>query len=205
MIAPTARASPGEITAEKITHIDKIIQERLVVTGAKGVAITLIQDGNILLEKGYGVSDNMGTPVTEHTAFLLASVTKTFTALITLQLIDERKLDRDQSVIKYLPNFRTRNQFLSDQITVQQLLNQTSGLTAYTGNLYQRENDRPTNALTRNVERLKSTKLSSVPGTQFEYSNANFHVLGLILEAIENKPIEDIFEDQNLGASWYEK
>ncbi|HZU13745.1 MAG TPA: serine hydrolase [Chloroflexota bacterium] len=94
-----------------------------------GAAVAAIEDGKVILCRGYGLRDAENRkPVTEHTLFPLASVTKAFTAASLATLVDEGKLDWDRPVREYLPDFRLWDDFAGERITPRDLLTHRSGL-----------------------------------------------------------------------------
>jgi CubicO group peptidase (beta-lactamase class C family) len=78
--------------------------------------------------QGYGVADPSGNPVTPHTPFMIGSITKAFTALAVMQLVEAGKVQLNSPVQRYLRWFRVADPVASAQITVRQLLTMTSGL-----------------------------------------------------------------------------
>src|SRR4051794_33410438 len=111
--------------------------------------------------------------------FVIGSVTKSFTALAVMQLVQSGKVRLDEPAVTYLPGFHTRNRSASDRITVKQLLSQTSGLTTDAGLIGFQH---PATSITRQVSDLSSVTTKS-PGT-FRYSNANFEVLGELIATV---------------------
>ena len=94
-----------------------------------GASVALVQQGEVLYVQGYGVrSTATGDPVTPDTLFAIGSITKSFTALGVLQLVDQGRITLDAPVITYLPNFTLSDPSATQQVTVRQLLAQTSGL-----------------------------------------------------------------------------
>ncbi len=113
--------------------IDRYIENRMKTYKIPGIALGIVNDDSIVYLKGYGIADDNGRIVTPQTPFLLASVTKSFTALGIMQLVEEGKIDLDAPVQKYLPWFRVADVKASSKITVRHLLNQTSGFSTLDG------------------------------------------------------------------------
>src|SRR5262249_11056321 len=96
---------------------------------ATTLASFVILDGDHIWHvRGFGVANDSGRPVTSDTSFEIGSVTKSFTALAVMQLVEDGHIDLDTSVQRYIPWFRIANAEMSRRITVRHLLNQTSGL-----------------------------------------------------------------------------
>lgn len=126
----------------------------------------------------------------------IGSNTKTFTAVVVLQLVNEGKLDLDAPVERYLPNLVRGNGIDGRNITLRQLLNHTSGLPNYTNFLadgllpYQHWYAEPRTLLDLALEQ----PAADAPGATFAYSNTNYLVLGLIVERLTHRPIAEHIE-----------
>ena len=93
-----------------------------------GLALAIVRGDQIVYLKGYGRADASGRPVTPQTPFLIGSITKSFTALAVMQLVEAGTVDLDAPVQRYIPWFRVADPRASAQITVRHLLTMTSGL-----------------------------------------------------------------------------
>ncbi|MCB0123898.1 MAG: beta-lactamase family protein, partial [Caldilineaceae bacterium] len=132
-----------------------------------------------------------GRAVTPQTPFVLGSTSKSFTALAVMQLVEAGKIDLDAPVTKYLPWFRTRDAAASTQITVRNLLYQTSGLPTYAGRQGFTDNDQRSLALENGVRALASVQLSQPAGQGYEYANENYDILGLIVQTVSGQSYEE--------------
>ena len=114
-----SNAQVPQVTPEKIAQIDAFVETRLATLGLPGAAIALIEDGQIVHARGFGVTQLGGEDVvTADTPFELGSVSKSFAATAILLLQEDGLLDVDDPVVKHLHNFRTDRAFRSDQITL---------------------------------------------------------------------------------------
>ena len=120
-----ARAEGG---AMDLGAIDRYIAGEMRAARVPGLALAIVQDGRIVYLQGYGAADPSGRPVTPQTPFIIGSLTKSFTALAVMHLVEAGKIDLDAPVQRYLLGFRLADPAASAQITVRQLLNQTSGI-----------------------------------------------------------------------------
>lgn len=191
----------------RLTEIENFITQGMQEEGIPGVSVALIEAGNVVYLKGFGVGDSASSPITPQTPFQLASVTKSFSALLILQLEKQGKLKLSDRVIDHLPWFTTLNKAQSDLITIRNLLQHNSGLSKASGNYSQNSQYREADATERSVKKLSSTKLSSKPGSRFEYSNSNYHIVSHLVELIEDKPFEQamaerIFQPLNMNNSY---
>jgi CubicO group peptidase (beta-lactamase class C family) len=191
LIAATACAQPP-IPTPSVAEVDAYIERGMKQLDIPGSAVSLFANGAITHAKGFGAIDSSGTPVTAETPFQLGSISKSFTALIVLQLADEGRLSLDDPISKYIPYFQTKEKLSSDQITVRFLLNHRSGLTTLAGNSHQDTTYRGADAMERVIRQFQSTQLFAVPGERFQYSNANYILLAQLIESIEQSPFEKV-------------
>ncbi|WMI80520.1 serine hydrolase domain-containing protein [Anaerotignum sp. MB30-C6] len=144
-----------------------------------GVEVAVAKDSKIIYSKGFGKTSE-GTEVTADTPMYIGSVSKSFTALAVMQLVEKGKINLDSPVIYYLPWFKVKDDTITKNITVRHLLNQTSGLseTTYFPDL-------PDNlTLEAAVKDLAKAEPIAKPGETFNYFNSNYIVLGLIIEKV---------------------
>jgi CubicO group peptidase (beta-lactamase class C family) len=95
------------------------------------LAVSVVQGTQITHAHGFGVADQNGRAVTPQTPFVLGSVSKAFTALAVMQLVEAGLVDLDAPVQHYIPSFHLADPLASAQITVRHLLNQTSGIPGF--------------------------------------------------------------------------
>src|SRR5262249_3090714 len=125
-------ALPGAAAARSgspdLAKIDALITSQMQADRIPGVAVGLVHGSQVVHVRGFGVADATGRAVTPHTPFLLGSITKSFTALAVMQLVEAGKIDLNAPVQRYLPEFHVADLVASARITVRHLLNQTSGM-----------------------------------------------------------------------------
>lgn len=143
-----------------------------------------IQENNqIVFEKSYGFADVKNKiKASSDTRYKIGSITKTFTAVVILQLVEEKKLTLDTKLSKFFPTIQN-----SENITIENLLNHSSGIYSFTNDA-----DYPTYAKlpkTRSelMKKIKAGKPVFEPGEKAAYSNSNFVILGWIIEDITKK------------------
>jgi len=151
--------------------------------GVPGFAIGVVEGPHVIFARGYGRADQSGRPVNVDTPFILGSTSKSFTALCVLQLVDAGRVDLDAPVEQYLPSFM-RGDAAGRAITVRMLLNQTSGVSHEAGDqpVLSRAQLGP-GAIRERALSLTVGALNRPVGSRYEYSNANYVVLGAIIEA----------------------
>ncbi len=199
----TVNASQPQQTETDFTAIDAYVTEQMDNLNIPGMALGIIQDGQIAHLQGFGVADSSGRTVTPQTPFYLGSITKSFTALAVMQLVEEGKIDLDAPVQTYLPWFMLADKDASATITVRHLLNQTTGIAENDGNRFWASQL----GLEEQVRRFDTIKLSNPVGSTYEYCNINYMIAGLIVEKVSGQPypdyvIEHIFEPLELTHSY---
>ncbi|MFE3588068.1 serine hydrolase domain-containing protein [Streptomyces niveus] len=136
---------------------------------------------------------NSNRPIRSDEHFRIGSQTKTFTAVVLLQLVDEGKVSLDAPIADYLPGVVTGNGYDGTRITVRQLLQHTGGLAAYTpypGLSTPQPNPDGTFGLTALVRHgLNSSPPIAEPGASFTYSNTNYYILGVLVEELTGQPV----------------
>lgn len=164
-------------------------------TGAPG-ALARIGDGKKSLVEKVGVRDKVtGQAMDPQARFRIGSVTKTFSTVVLLQLVDEKKIELDQPVNRYLPGLLP-----DDRITVRHLLNHRSGLADYTNAMF--DKTVPGFEAVRNkvfgydelVKLSLAEPRTTEPGVAYKYSNTNFVVVGMLIEKATGRPVAKEYE-----------
>ncbi|MVM31359.1 serine hydrolase [Spirosoma sp. HMF4905] len=181
------QATDAQSVADKIDHY---IQTRMAKSSIPGLAIAIVHNDRVLLSKGYGVT-SAKTPVTAHTPFAIASLSKAFTAMAIMQLVDAGRISLDAPVVQYIPSFATEDK-RGKSITIRQLLHQTSGL-ADTGFPELAFHEQPA-TLDEATAQFNQARLVSEPGRQFHYHNPNYRLLAKIVEAVSQEPFANYLQ-----------
>jgi CubicO group peptidase (beta-lactamase class C family)/membrane protease YdiL (CAAX protease family) len=179
VLAGSSRAAAPQLDKATGAAIDRFVEEQMDARRVPGYALAIVRGSEVVHARGFGSADGSGRPVTVDTPFVLGSVTKSFTALAVMQLTDAGKVSLEAPVARYVPELRLAGD-AEQRITVRQLLNQTSGIPALAGGRLLRSVGDGT--LEDAVRELDGTQLSAPPGKQFEYANANYVLLGLVIE-----------------------
>lgn len=174
--------------------IDAFLREQVKANRIPGIAVAIVQDDKIILARGYGEAAP-GAPVTPQTQFYIGSVTKSFTALAVMQLVQAGKLELDAPVVKYLPWFRVADSEASSRITIRHLLNHTSGLSEV--------GDPNVSAYTSSLEEqarlLAHVRPTAPVGSKYQYYNQNYRLLGLLIEQASGQSYADYLESHILA------
>lgn len=170
--------------------VDTYVSTKMEELDIPGAALVIVQGDQIVHLKAFGVADADGNPVTPQTPFFTGSTGKSFTALAVMQLVEAGKIKLDAPVQTYLPWFRVANIDASKTITIRQLLNQTSGLPVSIGREQLANTDLSDSAIENNVRALANVELVALPGERYEYSNANYVTLGMVIQAVTGQSYE---------------
>lgn len=181
MLAFQLRANAVQPTLEM--KIDRFITHQMTTQHIPGLALAITHENQVMYVKGYGKA-NTRQLVTPQTQFLIASLSKSFTAIAVLQLVEAGKIDLDASVKRYLPEFTLADTKTANQITVRHLLNHTSGLSDRS--FAEAFLPQPTTNAER-VESLRNARPVAAPGTQFHYFNPNYDVLARVVEVVSGQ------------------
>ena len=178
--------------------INTYIQEQMHRLNIPGVSLAIVTSEKIVHFRGFGRANPGGEAPTPQTPFFIGSLTKSFTALAVMQLVEAGKVDLDAPVQRYLPWFGVADPQASAQMTVRHLLNQTSGLPVLPGELVLADFDDNPDAAKRQVRALSKLKITRPVGSKCEYSNLNYNVLGLIVEAASGESYADYIQSHVL-------
>ncbi len=170
--------------------IDRYVQTEMDAQRIPGLALGVVQGGRVVHLQGFGKADQSGRAVTPQTPFFIGSVTKSFTALAIMQLSEAGRVDLDAPVQRYLPWWRVADPDASARVTVRHLLYQVSGLSKATGNKYATSGGTADSALEDRVRSLRTAELTAPVGTTWQYSNANYWTLGLIVQTVTGQSYE---------------
>ncbi|GIJ44181.1 hypothetical protein Val02_10670 [Virgisporangium aliadipatigenens] len=138
-------------------------------------------------------SETHGAGVTTQTPFLIGSVSKPFTATAVLRLVEAGRLTFDDPVRRHLPWFRLADEDAAGRVTVRHLLTHTSGLAQWA--IRTDRFDNTPEGLARSVRELATVAPQAPPGTTHRYSDANYAVLGAIVEAVSGQPFGEYLRD----------
>ncbi|MDA0565012.1 beta-lactamase family protein [Streptomonospora sp. S1-112] len=189
-IAPgAAAADPGggaEGAGATPAAIDALVREYRAALDVPGVAVTVTRGRETVHAAGYGTTPS-GAAVTADTPMAVASVSKSFTATAVLQLVEAGEVDLDRPVAAYLPEFTMADPRAAD-ITVRQLLDQTSGMSDTTFPAFTREQP---DTLREAVAGMRTGRLAAAPGERYEYHNPNFQVAARLVEVVADRPFAE--------------
>jgi CubicO group peptidase (beta-lactamase class C family) len=184
----------GDISDAAIA-LDTIIRNNLKRQRIPGAAVALIHEGRVLFSRCYGYADaEKKGAITEDTYFMAGSLTKSFTALAVLKLIEEGKIDPNADIKKYIPDFSIRILYDGEPlITVKHLLTHTSGLMV---DYYVRSTGEKKHSNADLLLQLQNEYLCFKPGSAYKYSNIGYRLLGMIIEQVTGERFESYLEKE---------
>ena len=194
-------ASAADVAATVIARYRQRIPELMAQQGVPGLAVTLVDGDRALWVEGFGYRDHQGgAPVTADTIFSIQSMSKVFTATAVMQAVAVGRLDLDEPITTYLPEFTVHSAFQEHperKITLRMLLSHTAGFTheAPVGN----NNELDPGDFDVHVRSISDTWLRFPVGTGYAYSNLGIDLAGYMLERVEGKPFVQVMRDSLLG------
>ena len=177
---------------------EDIIESIRETRGIPGVAAAIVKDGEIVAMNGFGYRNrDVELPMTTDTVSPLCSLTKSFTGVAVMQLVDADKLSLDEPVASYITSFRVADIEASRKITPRSLLCHKSGMgdTGHRDRIWYEEPN-PYKDRADLVNQLAEVQLKSPPNATCSYSNEGYVTLGVLVETVSDIPLEDYLQSQ---------
>jgi CubicO group peptidase (beta-lactamase class C family) len=187
--APLASAA---VSAE-LQRLDATVERVRSQFDVPGIAVAVVKDGQVVLERGYGVR-TLGEPdpVEADTLFAIASNTKAFTATSLNLLAEQGKLKMDDRVIDHLPSFRMSDPYVTGEMRIRDLLAHRSGLSLGAGDLLFWPTTTYSNAEV--VERLGKVPLKAGFRDRYAYDNILYAVAQQVIEKVSGQSYADFLQ-----------
>ncbi len=168
--------------------IEDVIDREMPASGVPGLAYAVVDDGDVAAVGARGVA-RIGDDreVTPDTPFVIGSISKSFTALAVMQLVEAGEVDLDADLSQYLEGFAGAP---AGVITIRQLLSHTSGFSTLQGNSSHTDVAGDDEELARRVEALTAVTPAHPPGERWEYSNTNYEILGRLVEVVSGQDFQ---------------
>lgn len=181
------------IDAKISTELDEIFNNQFPA-GGSGAAVLIAQKGKIVYHKAAGMANlELEVPMKTDHVFRIGSVTKQFTAAAILLLAEQGKLTLQDDLTKFLPDYPTKGK----KITVEQLLNHTSGIKSYTNmpewDGMMRRKDFTVEAL---IDLFKDQPMEFEPGAAWNYNNSGYILLGAIIEKVSGQTYAEFIDSK---------
>ncbi len=181
------------LTAQDLeSKIDQVLENKFESNGP-GAVFLATKNGKIIYNKAFGLSNlELQVPMQTDNVFEIGSMTKQFTAVSILMLMEEGKLNLEDSITKFIPDYPTHGH----RITIHHLLTHTSGIKSFTS-------VKGLNAIAHNhmepmeiINFFKDEPMDFAPGAEFKYNNSGYVLLGYIIEKASEMSYEDFVEQR---------
>ena len=186
--------------------LDELITARQAAV-APGCVVLVAKNGNIIYKKAFGKANlELNVPMQPDMVFRIGSVTKQYTAVAILQLIEQGKISLQDSIQKYIQDYPSKEH----TITIENLLTHTSGIIDYEALDFPIPNairiDFPAKQI---IDSFGKLPLEFTPGTKYHYSNSNYFLLSYIIGQVSGKSYKDylkenVFEPAGLSSTYYD-
>ena len=198
-VQPQPSPAPELTKADFETFLDALIPSQLQNRNIAGAVVSVVKDGNVLFQKGYGYADvEAKTPVLpDQTLFRPGSISKLFTATAVMQLVEQGKLDLDRDVNDYL-DFPIPKTY-PEPITLRQLLTHTGGFEETLKNLFVAHESDMKSLRTYLVNQMPARIFP--PGKVPSYSNYGFTLAGYIVERVSGEKFERYVDEPHFAAA----
>jgi CubicO group peptidase (beta-lactamase class C family) len=177
----------------KIEQLDELIN-KYTEYGQFNGSVLVAEKGEVIYKKGFGLANmEWNIPNQSDTKHRLGSITKQFTSMLIMQLVEEGKLKLDVPISTYLPDYSKSN---GDIITIHHLLTHSSGTPNYTSFPgFFRDVSRDPYTPEQFVSFFADSTLAFKPGERYAYSNSGYFLLGVIIEKVTGKSYEQVLKD----------
>ena len=164
---------------QRFSALVALAQARMREHGVPGLALGILDNGTVTT-RGLGVTNlDDPLPVTTHTVFPIASISKTFASTAMMRLAEQGKVDLRAPVREYLPDFRVRDERVSREVTVWHLLTHTGGWEGQVSGP-----DRGEDTLRNFVASITDLMQVAPPEAAWSYNNAGFSIAGRVIESV---------------------
>lgn len=208
IVAPSFAQDTDANYAPVIPAVHEFVKHEFFDKGIPGLSIALVDNQEIIWASGYGWADpKKNMPANHQTIYRVGSVSKLFTDIAVMQLVEKGEIDLDAPIAKHLPPFRPQNPF-NKPITLRQLMSHRAGLVRESpiGNYF----DSTEPSLEQTVMSLNQSELVYEPGARTKYSNAGIATVGYVLERLKGEKYEPyiqkaVLDRIGMGHSSYER
>jgi len=185
------RGGSWQVVASHLSKLDETegaVRELMTKRQVAGASAAVLRDGKLILARGYGFANiEKSIPAAPATLYQIGSTTKPLTAMAIMMLVEQGGVSLEEKAAKYLPRLPAS----CSDITVRQLLTHTSGV-----NRDLRADNTDDFSIDQFWTKLAKAAPSFPPGEKWEYSNTGYILLGLIVEAVANKPYGEFLQER---------
>jgi CubicO group peptidase (beta-lactamase class C family) len=184
------------IAQDKAAQMDEFVK-LWYKTGTFNGTVLVAEKGKVIFKKGYGFANmEWNIPHKPDTKFRIGSITKQFTSMLIMQLVEKGKIDLQGKLSDYLPYY---SKDIGDKVTIHHLLTHSSGIPSYTRNMGRLEEiHQDPYPVDKFVKEYCSDELEFEPGSKYVYNNSGYFILGAIIEEVTGKPYADVLQEKIL-------
>jgi CubicO group peptidase (beta-lactamase class C family)/uncharacterized protein YneR len=178
-------------TKQLTAEFDRMLSEQFK-PGETGCAALVAVKGQVIYKKAFGMANlELDVPMQPEMVFRIGSITKQFTAVAILQLMEQGKLSLDDEITKFIPDYPTQGHL----ITIEHLLTHTSGIKSFTNVPEFQKMSRNDMQPDEVVKLISSQPMEFAPGTKWAYNNSGYFLLGYIIEKITGKTYQEYLQE----------
>lgn len=170
--------------AQKAERIGEYVSDAMDKLGVPGASLALVHEGELVYAQGWGVTGGAMHDVTAQTPFLIGSNSKALTAFGIMRLTQNEEIHLDEPIREYIPWFSLNDDGMGSEVTIRQLISHTSGIGAYSGFKISDHFGNSALDIEAAVRSLSKESPISRPGQVYEYSAANYAILGAVIEQV---------------------
>ena len=176
----------------RLKDYDQYVQDAMQSWHCPGVALALIRGDDEIFQSVHGFRDvEKQLPMTAETRFAMASVTKSFTAMSVALLVDEGKLEWDKPVREYMPEFILDDPYVTQHVTVRDMLSHRTGLPRHDFSAWRLDISRA-----EFIKRMKHFKFNATFREKFQYNNLMYYAAGYLVEKIAGQKWESFVQER---------
>ncbi|MEE9408490.1 MAG: serine hydrolase domain-containing protein [Polaribacter sp.] len=186
------------------SKIDNILSKQFK-SNESGASALVAKDGEIIYRKAFGKANlELNVDMTSDNVFQVGSITKQFTSVSILMLLEEGKLSLEDEITKFIPDYPTSGK----KITVHHLLTHTSGIKSYTSMQSFGKVMTIDESPLKFIDFFKNEPMDFDPGEKYKYNNSGYFILGYIIEKVSGLSYQKfiqqrIFDKINMNSSYY--
>ena len=187
LILSSSLLSQSGSRSELLARIDESVDTAMERDHIVGTSIGVRKSGEVIVAKGYGYADlENDVRATEHTVYRIGSITKQFTAASIMKLVEAGELSLDDELTKFLPDYPAAGH----KITIDRLLNHTSGIKGYTEMEAFSEVMRDDLSQAELIALFSAEPFEFAPGEKYQYNNSAYYLLGVLIEKVTGQTYE---------------
>ncbi|HUH27502.1 serine hydrolase [Gelidibacter sp.] len=191
VLAITLISISSAIAQDFKTEVDAYLKSEYPANGP-GVSFLVSKNGKTIYQEAFGMANlELNVSMTPNNVFEIGSMTKQFTAVSILILTEQGKLNLEDDITKYIPDYPTQGK----KITIRHLLNHTSGIKSYTGMPNFKTRAKTDMSPKELIDVFKNEPMDFAPGDQYKYNNSGYVLLGYIIEIISGDTYANFLEN----------